>query len=173
MESSSVSLDICSLNNENKMELSTVVVVDSIPVAPTISPKNQTLSNYPHLRDISFPILENASVTLLIGNDNAKAHRCLESRFSPAPDESPDAILTPFGWTLRGTRLDNDMTCRVQSSNFFVCGHEWPTERKEIENLIVTDEGEVFFDKNSELVDKEDLINVLLHHKAILEFSCM
>ena len=173
VESSSVSLDICSLNNENKMELSTVVVVDSIPVAPTISPKNQTLLNYPHLRDISFPILENASVILLIGNDNAKAHRCLESRFSPAPDESPDAILTPFGWTLRGTRLDNDVTCRVQSSNFFVCGHEWPTERKEIEKLIVTDEGEVFFDKISELVDKEDLINVLLHHKAILEFSCM
>ena len=55
MESSSVSSDICFLNNENKMELSTVVVVDSIPVAPTISPKNQTLSNYPHLRGISFP----------------------------------------------------------------------------------------------------------------------
>ena len=62
--------------------------------------------------------------------------------FSPAPDESPDAILTSFGWTLRGTRLDNDVTCRVQLSNFFVCGHEWPTERKEIENSIVTDEGE-------------------------------
>ena len=63
MESSWVSLDICSLNNENKMELSTVIVVDSIPVAPTISPKNQILSNYPRLRDISFPVLENASVT--------------------------------------------------------------------------------------------------------------
>ena len=85
MESSSVSLDICSLNNENKMELSTVVVVDSIPVAPTISPNNRSLSNYPHLQDIYFPASENASVTLLIGNDNAKAHRCLESRFFQHP----------------------------------------------------------------------------------------
>ena len=67
------------------MELSAVVAVHSIPVAPTISPENQTLLNYPQLRDISFPVLENASVTLLIGNDYAKAHWCLESRFSPHP----------------------------------------------------------------------------------------
>ena len=63
--------------------------------------------------------------------------------FPPAPDESPDIILIPFGWTLRGTRLDNHVTCQVQSSNFFVCGHECPEEKKKIENLIVTDESEV------------------------------
>ena len=54
-----------------------------------------------------------------------------------------DAVLTLFGWTLRGTRLDNHVTCQVQSSNFFVCGHECPEEKKKIENLIVTDESEV------------------------------
>ena len=68
-----------------------------------------------------------------------------------------------------GTHLDNNVTCRMQSSNFFVgmSGH-----KKEIKNLIVTNKDEIFFNKNLELVDK-NLINVLLHHKAILQFSCM
>ena len=98
IENSSVSLDICFLKNEYKVELTAVVVCGFY----TCSSYNQTLSNYPHLRDISFPVLEDASVTLLIGNDYEKAYRCLESRFSPAPDKSPDAVLTPFGWMLLG-----------------------------------------------------------------------
>ena len=151
------------------MELTALVVCRFY----TCSSYNQTLSNYTHLRDISFPVLEDASVTLLIGNDYAKAHRCLESRFSATSYESPDAVLTTFGWMLLSTRLDNDVTCRVQSSNFLVCGHEWPAERKEIENVIVPDEGEDFFGKNSELGDKEEMIIALLYHKVILEFGCM
>ena len=62
--------------------------------------------------------MEKGSVTLLIGNDFVEAHRCLGSRFSPDPLQSPDAVLTLFGWLLRSTKLVNATTNLTTVSNF-------------------------------------------------------
>ena len=77
------------------MDLSEVVVFDSIPVAPSHIPGSSNLQKHSHLRDISLPVIELGTVTLLIGNDFATAHRCLDNRFSPEPDKSLDAM--PLG----------------------------------------------------------------------------
>ena len=81
----------------------------------------------------------------MIGNDFATAHSCLDNRFSPEPDKGPDAVLTPFGWTLRGSSIveKNDYLKRT-SSKFFVRGLEWTTDAQKLEDLTVSDEGEFF-----------------------------
>ena len=110
---------------------------------------------------------------MLIGNDFATAHRCLDNRFSPKPDKSPDAVLTPFGWTLRGSSIieENDSLKRT-SSNFFVPGLEWPTDVQELQDLIVSDEGEFFPTSPSpSLGDIEDFLKFLQEHKEISELG--
>ena len=115
-----VSLNLSSLSNSYSTKLSEVVVVDSIPVAPLVLPPNTKLSKYPHSRDISLSPLDGGSVTVLIGNDCVAAHRCLESRFSPDPENSPDAVLTPFGWTLICFCFEHLQFNKEASSSFLV-----------------------------------------------------
>ena len=100
-----LSFNIHSLDSSYSLDLSYVVVVDNIPVAPSLAPTQKVISKNPHLADINLPIVDGTSVALLLGNDYAEAHRCTESRFSPNPFESPDAVLTQFGWMLRGPKL--------------------------------------------------------------------
>ena len=173
LNTKTVNLSLSSLNDNYVMDLSEVVVVDSIPVAPSHIPGSSNLQKHSHLRDISLPVIEGGTVTLLIGNDFATAHRCLDNRFSPEPDKSPDAVLTPFGWTLRGSSIveENDSLKRT-SSNFFVRGLEWPTDAQELEDLIVSDEGEFFpISPKPSLGDIEDFLKFLQEHKEISEFG--
>ena len=93
LNTETVNLSLSSLNDNYGMDLSEVVVVDSIPVAPSHIPGSSNLQKHSHLRDISLPVIEGGTVTLLIGNDFATAHRCLDNRFSREPDKSPDAEL--------------------------------------------------------------------------------
>ena len=100
-----LSFIIHSLDSSYSLDLSDVVIVDNIPVALPLAPTQKVISKNPHLANISLPIVDGSSVTLLLENDYAEAHRCTESRFSPSPFESPDAVLTQFGWMLRGPKL--------------------------------------------------------------------
>ena len=105
--------------------MSDVVVIDDIPVVPSVVPNPECIQQYSHLSDISLPVIDGGSVTILTGNDYVTAHRCLESRFSPDPGESPDAIFTPLGWVLRGPHLrDHCNPLDEISSNFLVRGFE-------------------------------------------------
>ena len=129
LNTKTVNLLLSSLNDNYVMDLSEVGVVDSIPVAPSHIPGSSNLPKHSHLRDISLPVIEGDTVTLLIGNDFATAHRCLDNRFSPESDKSPDTILTPFGWTLRGSSIvEENNSLKRTFSNFFVRGLEWPTD---------------------------------------------
>ena len=96
----------------------------------------------PHLCDISLPSSKDAIVTLLVGNNCVVAHRCLESRFSPNPQSSPDAIRTHFGWTLRGNYVKY-MVNDEDSNNFLVRRMKWPSDVQDLEDTILTDEGEI------------------------------
>ena len=105
LNTKTVNLSLSSLNDNYVMDLSEIVVVDSIPVPSSHIPGSPNLQKHPHLRDISLPVIEGGTVTLLIGNDFATAHRCLDNRFFPEPDKTPDAVLTLFGWTLRSSSI--------------------------------------------------------------------
>ena len=59
-----VSLNIHSLDSSYSLNLLKVVVVDYIPVAPSLAPTQKVISKYPHLADTSLPIVDGASVTL-------------------------------------------------------------------------------------------------------------
>ena len=85
-----------SMNGDCCMSFNEVVVVDSIQVALSFV-QMEKMMQCPHLCDISLSLFKDSMVTLLIGNDCVIAHRCLESRFPPNPESSPDAIQTPFG----------------------------------------------------------------------------
>jgi len=78
------------------------------------------LQAHPHLSGIFLPTVEKGSVMLSIGNDFAEAHRCFENRFSSDPRQSPNAVLTPFGWMLRGIKLDQPSEDSVPASGFIV-----------------------------------------------------
>ena len=80
-------------------------------------------------------------MTILIGNDFAEAHRCLEIRFSSDPQDSLDAILILFGWMLHGSQLQDNEFYKP-SSSFFVRDHMWPTDTCDLEDIVLTNEGE-------------------------------
>ena len=141
------------------MAWSDVVVIDDIPVAPSVIPNPECIQQYSHLIDIS---LAGGLIRILIGNIYVTAHRCFKSTFSPDPEESSDAILTPLGWVLRGPHLrDHRDPLDETSSNFLVCGIEWPPDMQELEDMLITNQVE-FFATNSttDLGDKEDTLKI-------------
>ena len=137
MNTKIVSFNLSSLDYSYSVNLSEVVVVDSIPVAPSVVPSKDRLLEFPHLSDIDLHVIENGSVTLLIGNDCAATHRCLESRFSPDPEASPNAILTPFGWTLKGPLFMGTQT-KDNATNFLIRGLKWPSDVQPLEQGFLT-----------------------------------
>ena len=109
-------------NLDNVSKLAEVVVLDEISVAPSPVPESLILNRHTHLNGVTLPEIDGGSVTMLIGNDYAAAHLCLKSRFSPEPEESPDAILTPLGWLLRGPRLGDKVYLGEGNCNFLIRG---------------------------------------------------
>ena len=147
-------------------------MVDSIPVVPSVIPETKSLQKHPHLCGISLPTVEKGSVTIHIGNDFVEAHRCLESRFSLDPLQSPDAVLTPFGWMLRGTKLVDATTNFATVSNFLVRGLVWPSDVRDLYDIILTDEGKMFSANFvPDLYDKECFMKFLRDHQKMLEFG--
>ena len=172
LEGALVAFNVSSLDDSFNMSMTEVVVVEDIPVEPSAVPKVQSLQMYPHLDGVSLPKVEKGSVTLLIGNDFVEAHRCLESRFSPDPQQSPDAVLTPFGWMLRGTRLNHPLTEATPASSFIVRGLMWPSDVRDLHDLILTDEGEMFSPTgDASLYDNEGFMKLLRDHHEMLEFG--
>ena len=96
LEGAQVDLKVASLNESFSLNLIDTVVVENIPVMPSIVSEVESLQEHFYLCDISLPTVEKRSVTLLIGNEFVEAHRCLESCFSLDPVQSPDAVLTPL-----------------------------------------------------------------------------
>ena len=171
VESSVISFNISSLDDKHTFKLHKVVVVDEIPAVPSEVPSPQDLCRFSHLRDLEFPVIESGSVTLLIGNDHVAAHRCLDNRFAPDPELSPDATLTPFGWILRGNYLSSNDNS-LPTKNFLVRGLVWPSDTQDLEDVLLTDEGESFsLHTSAECSDKEGLLQMLRDHKQMLEFG--
>ena len=165
LESAQVDLEVASSDESFSLNLTDTAVVDSIPVMPSVIPEAESLQKHPHLCGIFLPVVEKESVTVLIGNDFVEAHGCLESRFSHDPLQSPNAVLTPFGWMLRGTKLVDATTNLATVSKFLVRGLVWLLDVKDFHDNILTDEGKMFsanFDPD--LYDKEGFMKFLRDH---------
>ena len=58
------------------------------------------------------------------------------------------------------------------SSSFFVRGHVWSTDTCDLEDMILTDEGESFqMHSDTDLCEKEILTKLLRDHQEMLEFG--
>ena len=90
-------LTILPLRGDEEIQLSEVLVTDLIPATPNCLPDTKVLEDLEYLEGVKLPELEEGTVTILIGNDNIYAHRCLKSRFSPNPERFPDAVRTTLG----------------------------------------------------------------------------
>ena len=166
----STSLTILPLNNQDAMDLPDVVMTEAIPASPNKVPDSCLLDSLDYLKGVSLDEVEGGTVSLLIGNDNILAHRCLECRFSPDPARLPDAVRTPLGWLLKGPALSE-----VAGSNasFFTnsCHSMDSLLAKE---LLVNDRGEFWSRdqvENTDLVDMENLLTWLQSHKEASEFG--
>ena len=89
-------LKVSSLDGDCEIEVRNVFSIDKIPVAPNPGLSRKELEDFSHLRDLSFPEVKGASVTLLIGVDVPEALWVEEVR-KGSPDE-PCAWKSPFGW---------------------------------------------------------------------------
>ena len=103
LKNAMITLNISSLDYSFNMSLAEVVVVDDIPVMPTVVPEDRSIQMHPHLSGVSLPAVKEGSVILLIRNDFVEAHRCLDSRFSPDPQQSPDAVRPNASWRKTGS----------------------------------------------------------------------
>ena len=72
---------------------------------------------------------------------------------------------------LHGAHLaDNDLSHKNSAANFFVRGYQWPPDLQDLENLVITYEGEFFCTTPTpEFSDKEYLLLFLQQHKEIGE----
>ena len=73
------------LDTEREFELGNVVVVKQIPVTASCRNVRNDLKRFDHLKDVMLPEIPNATVTLLIGNDNYLAQFPLKVRVVQTP----------------------------------------------------------------------------------------
>ena len=97
------SLNVASLEGNTSITLPKVFSLDDIPIRPNLIPAKNTLKEMSHLSDLSFPCLQGASVTLLIGADVPELFCPLSVR--KGRRGQPVAIETPLGWSLLGPSL--------------------------------------------------------------------
>ena len=98
-----VSFTISALKSDEEYALSDVFCIPSIPVTPNLIPAKTDLDKLTDLRDIEFPQVKNATVTLLIGADCPEMFCVSEMR--KGVRGQPVAIKTPLGWSLLGPSL--------------------------------------------------------------------
>ena len=77
--------------------------ISNIPVKPNLIPAKTNLASLPYLKDIVFPTVKGASVTLLVGANVPELFRQLNVRRGGCGE--PIAIETPLGWSLLGPSL--------------------------------------------------------------------
>ena len=114
LDTVSISFEVESLDGGEKIKLSDIVVVTSIPVSPNKAPTSQTLKRHSYLRNIEFPRIEKRQIQLLIGANVPKVQS-----IRSAPDPSlPDAMRSPLGWSLLKPCLDDYPVASQASINF-------------------------------------------------------
>ena len=172
LKSKCYSMSIKPLNAEREFELGNVVVVKQIPVTASCRNVRNDLKGFDHLKDVTLPEIPNATVTLLIGNDNYRAQFPLEVRGDCGSNTSPCAIKTPLGWILKGPRPCTSATLAESGCSFLLRHGQLPDHLKDVRDTIVTEDGEIFpRDKNVGIGDIDNLMSWLRANTEVLEFG--
>ncbi|XP_050951513.1 uncharacterized protein LOC127154148 [Labeo rohita] len=93
-------LEVCALEDTKYFELPKVFTHSNIPVQNDNIPKQEDISKWPYLSEVSIPSI-NANVDLLIGANNSKA---MEPWYIiNSQQDGPYAVKTALGWVVNGT----------------------------------------------------------------------
>ena len=103
LEGFTCALKILPLDSDEEYSLTSVFVLDDIPIRPNLVPAKGKLQEMPHLKDIEFPQIKADKVTLLIGADIPELF--LSTDYRKGRRGQPTAIKTPLGWSLLGPSL--------------------------------------------------------------------
>ncbi|VDP86493.1 unnamed protein product [Schistosoma mattheei] len=96
-----VQLEISSLDSSSLFRIPNVWTVERLPMLRRTVPTTSQMKSWTHLKDISFPKVEDVNVKLLIGCSEPSVHEMKEVR-TGKPNES-FAVKTPLGWMLFGS----------------------------------------------------------------------
>ena len=173
MKTVAMPLTILPLRGEEEIQLSEVLVTDLIPATPNHLPDTKVLEDLEYLEGVELPELEEGTVTILIGNDNVYAHRCLESRFSADPERFPDAVCTPLGWLLKGSALVESPNLLDSDFVFFTNVDSFGDDPV-LGEILVNDKGDVWNNPSTmdtDLMNVEKLMSWAQMNKEVSEFG--
>ena len=174
LKSECYSISVKPLDGSNEFEIKNVVVVEQIPVTVECRNMRYDLERFDHLRDVKLPHVHNATVTLLIGNDNYLAQFPLEVRMdSDTKASSPCAIKTPLGWVLKGPESHHsDPKPAKRGRSFLLCHSQIPDYMNGLKDSIITEDGEISpSDKGLEASDVDSLLSWLRSNAEVQEFG--
>ena len=173
LKTESFSLVVKSLDSCEKFNLTNVLRIDHIPVSPDSRNMLDNLDEYEHLRGVTLPRIENATVTLLIGNDNCLAHFPLETRLDPSVVTCPQAVKTPLGWILKGPTqalCSNGMP--DQRPAFLLNYSRVPDCVGAMSNVLISGDGDIYPPKGGlDCSDVENLMAWLKANQEVQEFG--
>ncbi|XP_064647481.1 uncharacterized protein LOC135500165 [Lineus longissimus] len=118
MEAAIYQLDVTDLDENEVIELPSVVARPDLHISPTIM-TSQDLDKYSHLEKLEFPVIEPRKVQLLIGQDVPEALMPVDIRRGARGE--PYATKTALGWTLN----DPIGVDRHATSNFIGLTSHW------------------------------------------------
>ncbi len=89
-------------SRQDKVALEVLVIDDPITSYQAVNWK-KTSKDFPHLKDIDFPPIEDPQIDVLVGSEAAATLMCsLKEVLSPPGLLGPSARLTPLGWVAMG-----------------------------------------------------------------------
>ena len=96
-----ISLCVSALQNEeDSVNLANVYSVQDLPVTPNKVLSKRDLKMWPHLQDVSIPVIPNGEVLLLIGVDVPEVFWTIDEKRGSR--DEPFAIKTVLGWSVIG-----------------------------------------------------------------------
>ena len=157
---------------EREFELGNVVVVKQIPVTASCRNVRNDLKRFDHLKDVTLPEIPNATVTLLIGNDNYLAQFPLEVRGNCGLNTSPCVIKTPVELILEGPRPFTGVTLAKSSCSFLLRHGQLPDNMKDVCDTIGMEDGDIIpRNKNLGIWNIDNLMLWLRAKTEVLEFG--
>ena len=95
---------------------SKLVLAESLPTSTSTVPRNKDLSDYAHLKGVKvIELPKSKKVGLIIGTNEPSAH--VPSEVRRGSRFEPQALRTPFGWTIVSTGSSKGQCAYIQKDN--------------------------------------------------------
>jgi hypothetical protein len=107
---------LSSMDQPYVLENSKLMLAESLPTITYPVPKNKDIADYAHLRVIKvIELPKGKKVSLIIGTDEPSAH--VPSKERRGSRFEPQAMQTPFGWTVVSTGSSNGQCAYIQKAD--------------------------------------------------------